>query len=210
MQEGGDYNWPSQVADIYNATSNSWSTAVLSDSRRVPAVKTIGSKIFFASGDSNIDRLVSNIDIYDEATNTWTVDYFNPPFDQGWAPTGIAVGNKNYWAGGQYYSPATYIQTTDQVVIRDETTHTSTYACLFQHNSHFDAVVKNNKIVFFTGRGLEKNKFDIYDIATNTWSIGALNLNIVGASIITVNNTIYVAGGYVNSVVFNQVWKLEF
>jgi hypothetical protein len=207
---GGNYNWPSQAADIYNATTNSWSTAMLSDSRRVPAVTTVGNKIFFAGGDRNADGFTSNIDIYDAVSNTWTLDHFNPPFDQGWAPTGIAVGNKNYWAGGWYYSPATYVQPTDQVVIRDESTHTSTYACLFQPNSHFDAVVKNNKIVFFTGWGSAKNKFDIYDITTDTWSIGVLNQDIAGAAIISVNNTIYVAGGSVNGVLSNQVWKLEF
>ncbi|MGE5106935.1 MAG: hypothetical protein ACM3H8_05295 [Sphingobacteriales bacterium] len=32
---------------------------------------------------------------------------------------------------------------------------------------------------------------------------------IYGASIISVNNTIYVAGGYVNGILSNQVWKLE-
>ena len=86
----------------------------------------------------------------------------------------------------------------------------STLTCLFQPNAYFSAVLKDNKIVFFTGLGVEKNKFDIYDIATNTWSIGVLSQNIESASIISVNNTIYVAGGYVNGVSSNQVWKLEF
>ena len=54
------------------------------------------------------------------------------------------------------------------------------------------------------------NKFDIYDIATNSWSIGVLPLNINRASIISENNTIYVAGGIVNGIVSNQVFKLEF
>jgi N-acetylneuraminic acid mutarotase len=54
------------------------------------------------------------------------------------------------------------------------------------------------------------NKFDIYDITTNTWSIGVLPANIYGSSVISVNNTIYIAGGYVNDVLSNQVWKLEF
>jgi len=77
-------------------------------------------------------------------------------------------------------------------------------------NADFDAVEKNNKIVFFTGGGVVKNKFDIYDVTTNTWSAGVLPLEIPLASIISVNGTIYVAGGYVNGVFFNQVWKLEF
>jgi hypothetical protein len=54
------------------------------------------------------------------------------------------------------------------------------------------------------------DKFDIYDITTGTWSIGVLSKNIEGAGIISMNDTIYVAGGYVNGGISNQVWKLEF
>jgi hypothetical protein len=130
----------------------------------------------------------------------------------------IAVGNKNYWAGGLYKQP--YNPFTDRVEIRDETTGLSTNSCLFQPNAFFSAVLKNNKIVFFTS-GVNipgywttaapvMNKFDIYDIASNTWSIGVLPMNIYGSSIISVNNTIYVAGGYVNDALSGRVWKLEY
>ena len=61
---------------------------------------------------------------------------------------------------------------------------------------------------------LENVKFDIYDIATNTWAIGVLAQNHIGySSIIAVNNVIYVAGGVINgnaNAVTNQVCKLEF
>ncbi len=93
---------------------------------------------------------------------------------------------------------------------------------LFQPNAFLSAIQKNNKIVFFTSANNVTplyftstpppvhNKFDIYDISTNTWSIGVLSQTIYGSSIISVNNTIYVAGGYVNGILSNQVWKLEF
>jgi len=87
---------------------------------------------------------------------------------------------------------------------------TSTYDCLFQPNFGCGVVLKNDKIVFFTGSGAEKNKFDIYNITNNTWSIGVLPVNVTEASIISVNNTIYVAGGFVNNIASTQVWKLEF
>ncbi|MGE5106934.1 MAG: hypothetical protein ACM3H8_05290 [Sphingobacteriales bacterium] len=58
--------------------------------------------------------------------------------------------------------------------IKDIATKTSVQACLFQPNAIFSTVLKNNKIVFFTGEGGVKNKFDIYDIDANTWSIGML------------------------------------
>ena len=199
--------------DIYDGAANSWSASTLSFTRRILATTAIVNKCFFAGGEYDPDGFTSNIDIYDALSNTWTVDHFSPPFNQGWAPSGIAVGNKNYWAGGLYYDPAIYVGVTKHVEIRDEVTHTSAFDCLFEAKSHFDIVQKNNKIIFFTSSNpLEGsgNKFDIYDVSTGTWSIGVMPLDIRGASIISVNNTIYVAGGAVNGVLSNQVWKLEF
>ena len=73
------------------------------------------------------------------------------------------------------------------------------------------AVVKDNKILFLRNDGLaDSDKFDVYDIISNTWSIGVLPYKIGGASIISVNNTTYVAGVSINGVLSNKVWKLEF
>ena len=73
------------------------------------------------------------------------------------------------------------------------------------------AVVKDNKILFLRNGDLEgSDKFDVYDVVSNTWSIGVLPYKIGGASIISVNNTIYVAGVSINGVLSNKVWKLEF
>jgi len=76
---------------------------------------------------------------------------------------------------------------------------------LFQPNAQFKAVVKDNKIVFFTGQGDVKNKFDIYDITNDTWSIGTLSQDFenVATSVISIGNSIYVAE-------WGQVYKLEF
>lgn len=73
------------------------------------------------------------------------------------------------------------------------------------------AVTKNNKILFFDGDATQSG-LNMYDIATNTWSIVMLPAPIDGASVISVSNTIYVAGGFVNGIynVFNdKVWTLE-
>ena len=97
------------------------------------------------------------------------------------------------------------IQTSNYAVeVRNVTTGTSSVHCLA--GSGAGIALKNSKIVFFTG----SNKFDIYDTATNTWSIGLLPVVIERASIISVNNSIYVAGGSVNGVLSDKVWKLEF
>lgn len=81
---------------------------------------------------------------------------------------------------------------------------------LFQGNSHFSALQKRDTLVFFTGAGAVKNKFDTYAINSNNWSIGILPENIEGAAIISVNNTIYVAGGNVKGGLSKQIRKLEF
>ena len=74
------------------------------------------------------------------------------------------------------------------------------------------AVVKDNKILFLRNDAAlaDSDKFDVYDIISNTWSIGVLPYKIGGASIISVNNTTYVAGVSINGVLSNKVWKLEF
>ncbi|HJS56076.1 MAG TPA: hypothetical protein VJ765_16105, partial [Chitinophagaceae bacterium] len=75
------------------------------------------------------------------------------------------------------------------------------------------AVLKDDKIVFFTGYGSDPRNgthFEIYNLTTDTWSTVLLDKNIMGAAIISVNNVIYVAGGFVNGVGSDQVWKLEF
>jgi hypothetical protein len=197
--------------DIYNASTNTWSTSVQGGGRQIGAITSFGNKIYFAGGYESTG-LYSEINIYDAVSNSWSGSSLS---QYKAAMAGIADDNKIYWAGGDVSNVPGYGQTVE---IRDINTQTTSFACLFQPNagsnyganSAFDAVLKNNKIVFFTGSGVVKNKFDIYDITTNTWSIGVLTQNIEGASIISVNNSIYVAGGYVNGVLSNQVWKLEF
>lgn len=89
---------------------------------------------------------------------------------------------------------------------REMISGSSSVSCLFKNRAFFSAVQKDNKIVFFTGYSIgshEKNKFDIYDVTNNSWSIGYLTVNTdyqVSAYIISVNNNIYLAGSYENGV----------
>ena len=223
----GGFNWGNvtsdlypTIVDIYDASTNSWSASSLTDRPAGTtfgiAATVIGNKIYFAGASNDwpgwdLGKTSSTVNIYDVSTNTWS--NFELSVAKG-STAAIAVGNKNYWAGGKISGqpPSQYL--TNQVEIKDVNSGTSSFGCLFQPNAgffaKFDALLKNNKIIFFTGAGAEKNKFDIYDIATNTWSIGVLSQNIENAAIISVNNTIYVAGGLVNGVLSNQVWNLEF
>lgn len=206
---GGEKDWnysTSNKVDIYDLSANTWSTATLSEPRAYISAVTVNNKIYFAGGHKE-DRWYADpsgrIDIYDNVTNSWSASSLSEPMG---LLTGINVTDKIYWASGC------------TVEIKNANTGNSSIAHLFTPGGWItdegqNVVVKDGKIVFFRHTGNSADKFDIYDIATNTWSIGVLPVNIIGASIISVNNTIYVAGGAVNgsfSNLSNQVWKLEF
>ena len=270
----GSWYETSDIVDIYDATTNSWTTATLSEKRTFMVGAAAGNKVLFAGGATyglGANGESNKVDVYNNVTNTWSIDYlpgsgglgiaatviddkiyfagsaghwFAWDFG-GWyssainiydAATGnwssvslseekgamgaIAVGNKNYWAGGLnvHFGQTTYLP-VNTVEIMDMSTGSVSLDCLFQKNSGCAAVQKNFKIVFFTPHttqngwlptGMVTNKFDIYDLNSNRWSIGVLPVNIYDASVISVNNTIYVAGGIVNGSLSNQVWRLEF
>ena len=211
----GDDEYFTTGIDIYNAGSNSWSTSSLSTGRQIYQPAVAGNKIFFGGGSSrmycvNDGDLYKQIDIYDATSNTWTLDSLSMLRGLNGA---ISANNKIYWAGGFVGDPgATDFNITNSVEIRDLATNTTSFDCLSEAKAQLTAVRKDNKIIFFGGVyfGISNSRFDIYDLTTNSWSIGVLPQNILNPSIISYNNILYVAGGSVNGVLSNQVWKLEF
>ena len=216
--------------DIYDISTNSWSTATLSEARDFPSAVTVGNKIYFAGGTNAFpfNILTNKIDIYDNATDSWSVSTLNVP---KFYMACIAVGNKIFWAGGATSIIVTPIGLweyvgTNSVEIRDVNSQSTTFDCLSRPNyyahqgTYLGAVLKEDNIFFFSGlralfEGVELPDFDIYNIITNTWSVGNLNQDIIGrAGIISVNNNIYVAGGeFLSGTGWkyrNEVWKLEF
>ena len=261
---GGDYtaDWiggASDKVDIYNATTNAWSRARLSEDRGGIATATLGNKVFFAGGvkyyvtDAIHRTATDKIDIYDNAANNWTTARLSQKRGD---MSAASAGNKIYFTGGFYYTnsmsgdmeysktidiyngiidtwstssvrlttpPVTsiaygdkiYIAGVGEVEIRDINTDVSTFACLIPRTG-FKAVVKNDTIIFFTGNAypnvaISGLYFDIYNTTTNTWSTGILDKKMFYATIISVNNTIYVAGAsHDNGTPSQQVYKLEF
>ena len=207
----GQVGVPTSKVDIYDLNTQTWSTATLSEPRAEIAAVTLQNKIYFAGGGSNDpNRLgVSNrIDIYDHVTGSWSIASLQEPRT---SMSSIAVGNKIYWAGG-IISPALGGFTCGVEIfdINNNKTVTNLHAeNWWEFNAGQRAVLKNDKIVFCIAPWLSR-EFDIYDVNTNVWSIGVLPSVCTYNSIIAVNNTIYIAGGYVNGVSSNQVWKLEF
>jgi len=194
------------IIDIFDPGSNAWSSTQLSEGREGLSAVSAGDKIYFAGGLTGNLINTHKIDIYNGKSATWSYGALTQARGN---MASISIGNKIIFAGGS----VNYNPNSNRVEIIDANTQTVSIGCLFQPNAWFQAVIKKDWVIFFTSPEWVpnvKDKFDIYDTSTNTWSIGVLNQNITGAGIISVNNTIYVAGGYVNGVLSNQVWKLEF
>jgi hypothetical protein len=214
----GGGNWEpylkgSNVVDIYNNSTNTWSTATLSEGRMDHSATVVGNKIYFAGGTSGYlgflysVNVLSSIDVYDGTNNSWSVSNLQEPKAH---MASIAAGNKIFWASGFHNSQ---FNSSNNVEIRDITTGNSQFACMTP-KTLFNAVVKDDNIIFFTGNysndPYSGTHFEIYNVVTDTWSTGILSKRINYATIISVNNTIYVAGGSVNGDISDQVWKLEF
>jgi hypothetical protein len=210
----------SNKVDIYDIAANAWSTASLSETRIGFTATTAGNKIYFAGG-WNLNPVVSssasaNIDIYDDATGTWSTSVLNTPkaFHGG-----IFKNGKIYWAAGETYIDEPWIGNnvyTCQVEIKDINTQTTSFANLSTPTEFVNrngAFEKNDKIVFIYFYNQSSTwRLDIYDITANSWSIGVFSQvpNFYFDTMISSNNIIYIAGGSVNGVLSNQVWKLEF
>jgi hypothetical protein len=207
------YLYGSDVVDIYDDSTNKWTTARLSEARHGLTATTSGNKIYFAGGLKGpfLNGVSTRIDVYDNETNSWSTSQLKE--GKGYM-AGIAVNDKIYWGSGINSASGNITTLSNKVEIRDLNTQTSTFACMIP-KSEFNAVVKDDNIVFFTGSSefnaaAEGTRFDIYNTTSNTWFTGVLDQKIIYANVISVNNTIYVAGGYVNGVLSSQVFKLEF
>ena len=75
------------------------------------------------------------------------------------------------------------------------------------------STVFGNKLLFLPGSAQfntplpEDNKIDIYDVDSRAWSVTWMERSLAGASIISVQDKIYIVGGTEGS---NQVVMLEF
>lgn len=105
-------NVASNIVDIYDASTGNWSTANLSQARAFcdnqNAVTASGKAYFVGGGKINLNgaywtTAYNTIDIYDEADNSWSVDYM--PLTPRIHHAVVATDNKIIIAGGYIMTP---------------------------------------------------------------------------------------------------------
>jgi hypothetical protein len=196
--------------DIYDLSSNTWSTGSLSEARIGFSAVSFGDKIYFAGGENYLSysyaggdtyssKVISDrVDIYNSTNEAWSTSSLSRPRSR---LAGIAATSKIFWAGGVdavIHDNGQYsLEATGSIDIDDINSASLTTECLSQPGSP-TAVLGNDKIIFAT----TGNKFDMLDLATNTWFIGVLNQD-VGGTLISAGNGVYLVSS-------NAVWKLVF
>jgi hypothetical protein len=83
--------------DIYNASSNTWSAASLSEPRKFISAATVGNKVIFAGGLSKDFQVSATVDMYDVIAKNWSTAKLSE--GRGFI-TAVTANNKVYLAGG--------------------------------------------------------------------------------------------------------------
>ena len=187
----------SSRVDIYDFSTQSWSSTNISVPRAEMATATLGNKVFFAGGEVPGFWGTSRVDIYDASTNTWSEAQLSDPR----GVLSIAVlGQKIFFTdddNGQ-------MSTAGKVDIYDDATKAWSVITLRTARVFSTATAVGNKVYFAGGYNLASAvsstitaDIDIYDDATHNWSFSSLSQPTASMSSIFIDGKIYWAGGVV-------------
>jgi hypothetical protein len=153
------------------------------------ATAAAGNKLLLAGNRTGPGGTpVSDVDIYDFGTQTWSTARLSTARAD---MTAVTVGNKIFFVGGEVPG----ISGTSRMDIYDASTNTWSFSDLpFTEDIPLYAVAGNK--VFFADGG----KVDVYDTSTGLWSEINLPEQQAAPTVTTVGNKIYFAGGWVNNL----------
>ena len=202
--DGDDYpDDLSKAVDIYNASTNSWSTSQLPTAAFGASAAATGNKVMF-----HFENTPDYVSIYDIAANSWsTAPLSNPRY----YTKVISIGNKILVVGGSKSFSASAI-----VDIYDATSNSWSTTNLNYPGTVVWSAALGNKLLISNNSGYGVgNVFDVYDASTNTMSAIRLNYRLVSFPVVA-DNKIFFGGGNVGDIDGNylfgscQVWKLQF
>ncbi len=144
---GGHIGWgnsPVKIIDIYDVTTNTWSTASLSVARDLLTAIVAGNNVFFAGGIDGGSRFSKVVDVYDLRTGTWRVDSLSVA---RFGLASAAVSNFVLFAGG--IAHGSY---SNRVDIFNTATGKWTIDSLAEARYIPTAAAAGNKIIFAGGK----------------------------------------------------------
>jgi N-acetylneuraminic acid mutarotase len=195
--------------EVYDTLTGTWQTkASMPTPRADLTASVVNGKIFLIGGktyssDSPYYNQTSINQVYDIATNTWSVNASMPIALQGYAST--VVDNKIYFIGGARQSTTGIDSSTTAVQIYDTATDSWTTGKSLDTPSSYGAAVLTTgvmaptKIYYIGGysSGTFSGKTQIYDIQQNSWSNGPdMPTARAYLGLAVVSDVVYAVGGF--------------
>lgn len=176
---------PSDVVDIYDTNTSSWSGAVLSVARGGVAAAAVGHELLIGGGAADwAGPNFADVDVYNSSTATWSTATLSAARSHLAA---AAVGTKVLFGGGRGSAV---------VDIYDQSTGTWSTATLSQARGDLAATTVGTKVIFAGGWGAgPSDVVDIYDDSTGAWSTATLSVARERLSATTVGTKAIFAGG---------------
>jgi len=199
------------VLEVFDPVANTWSVPSIKGiftGRDDFAASVVGGKIYTFGGSGVAQNsIVSAVDVYDPAANTWSTLTTTGTFTPRWGPTSAIVNGKIYVIGGsdqhgelntvEVFDPATNSWSTPQT--------TGTFTARYSLTSS----TLDGKIYALGGSTSNAdalNTLEVFDPVTNVWSTpkttGKFTLRAELTSSV-VGKSIYVLGGYNDSSTLN-------
>jgi N-acetylneuraminic acid mutarotase len=203
--QGGSNGFPSADVLAYDPQANSWvKLTSLPGPRKSPVADLFNGKIVITTGNSNTGGGVTptNTTWSGSLTNVWEGGA-TVPVSLGEVSSGI-IGNTIYVVGQGSSATLAYNLNTGTWL------GTAIYAVRPFVGNHEAAEVINGKLYLIGGLTSGQGMVQIFNPATNTWSLGA-NMPYAGGSVATclIGGKIYAAGGIVGSATVNQAAKYD-
>eukprot|EP00029_Vermamoeba_vermiformis_P011935 TRINITY_DN673_c0_g1_i2.p1 TRINITY_DN673_c0_g1~~TRINITY_DN673_c0_g1_i2.p1 ORF type:complete len:782 (+),score=23.84 TRINITY_DN673_c0_g1_i2:51-2396(+) len=149
---------PSSRVDIFDSTTDTWTTAELSNQKSTLSTSVIGAKVMFGIGDSQ----AAIIDIFDTETNLWT----NISSPLKYAGCAASIGNLTFFTRRTDKNGGSNIVDIYNIVTDTWSTHQIT------GNGPMTCVAVGDRVLLTGG---ETTVVDIYDAKEATWSIAHLS-----------------------------------
>lgn len=204
MFAGGKYGYfadpqYTKSVNVYNATTNTWSTWNMGTAREVGGAAAIGGKAVFAGGTGRSDiagpvYMYNKVDIFDVATGART----SGKLSKGRSNIAAgAAGNKIVFAGGWYWDMMYSVLPANTVDIYDVVTGVWTKTTLSKKRENIAVAVIGDKILFAGGTGSmgAVTNVDMYNSTTNTWSVSYMPAAGDGMKSAVIGSDAYFGGG---------------
>ncbi|MBK7637370.1 MAG: T9SS type A sorting domain-containing protein [Saprospiraceae bacterium] len=185
----------SDIVEIYDATSDTWSYEKLSIARGDIEGIAAGSKIIFAGGTDIHGSIITNVDIFDTLSKQWTLCHLSKA-RIGMSPA--TVGNKVLFAGGNSYDLKVHNWVPSDIVDVYNFENEQWSTMLLSEPRIMTSSASFEDLAFFAGglnHSFVSDRIDIYNAQTDVWSTATLSEPRFYIQSVTIDNKVIFAGG---------------